>query len=60
MKTFFANIDNSLFEEPTIEFCSCRYRFLNVTILAKPTGIVMNPPKQKTEDMFFETIIEIT
>jgi hypothetical protein len=31
-----------------------------VTILAKPTGIVINPPKHKTEDMFIETIIEIT
>ena len=60
VKTFFAKIAKSLFEEPTIEFCSCKYSFLNKIILAKPTGTEINPPKQITEDIFLERIINIT
>ena len=29
-------------------------------MLAKPTGTVMNPPKQTTEDIFLEMIIDMT
>ena len=57
---FFANIERSLFEDPTIEFCSCKYSFLKLMTLAKPTGTVINPPKQTTEDIFLETIIGMT
>jgi len=57
---YLANDERSLFEDPITEFCSCKYSFLKLKILAKPTGTVINPPKQTTEDIFLEIIIEMT